>query len=301
MTDAQSHIVIIGAGNIGRAVEKVLSAKGVTVSFWDADASKHPSIRPLAETIPSASFVFLCVPSQAVRGALSSVVPFLRPETIVVSLSKGIEQESGKFMDEVLTDELKSIPYVLLFGPMLAGELSGGLFGAAVAASASVTARDAVVELWSGSALSVEVSDDVRGVALSGVLKNIYAVGLGMLTYLQSGHNTKGWYVSRAVAELALLISSLGGKGATAYGVSGLADLVATGFSEDSRNVQAGADLARDRICRAESEGCVSIVPLMRRLGSESVKYPLLTLLASVITDGNDPKIAFERYFHAHS
>ncbi len=307
-----NKVVIIGAGEIGRAIEKILQDKsGIMIELWDKDISKAPNQKPLTEIIPSADFLFLCVPTNAIRKVLNSILRFLNKKTLVISLSKGIEADTLKTAADILEELLfDKTQHALLFGPMLAEELVKGMPGIGVAAVKEQKVFTRIKTLFTGTNLLIEHSSDVRGVALTGVLKNIYAVGLGIGGALEFGGNLKGWLTQKAIKEIAEIIELLGGKKETAFGSAGLGDFVATGFSPYSSNRQAGEELVKTgkyllkvnelrsspRFANARaSEGIVSLFPILKLLGENNIhKFSLLQALKKIILEGKNAKIIFE-------
>lgn len=301
--------VIIGAGEIGSAIKSVLSSKkDVEVELWDKDESKIPDQKPLAAIIPSADFVFLCVPSWAMRAAAGGIVPLLNKNATVISLAKGIAPTlAGKVpfytMDDLLEEILpKKQKSAILSGPMLAEELVQGMGGFGVVASTDREVFEELKKLFIGTKLFVEYSKDVRGVSLAGILKNIYAVGLGIVDGLGWSGDIKGWLTAKAINEMAEVIKILKGKSETALGTAGLGDLVATGFSEYSRNREAGEELVKTKECCLKSEGINSLPVIIEllglgraaALGGKSEKFPILKSLERIILKRENAEIIFE-------
>ncbi|MDO8487715.1 MAG: hypothetical protein Q7S31_00175 [bacterium] len=261
-----TKIVIIGSGEIGKAIQYVLAVKkDLEVVSWS-----RSSPQPLTEIVPQSNIVFLCVPSWAMAEVITSLTPLLPPTTILVSLAKGVDTSSGETMDQLLRP-----PFALLAGPMLAEELMADLPGSAVIATADQAVYAAVSQLFTGTILEVESATDVPGTALASVLKNVYALGLGIATAQKSGDNHRGGYISHAVAEMALLC------GSTAYSLAGLGDLVATGFSPYSTNHQTGMDLLAGKQPAKPSEGLHSLPTVVKLFTAKGTIPPLL---ASIIT-----------------
>lgn len=296
------HAVILGAGEIGRAINHLLAPAaerpGVHVQLWDRDPSQAPCARPLEAVVPEADFLFLCIPSWAIRGLIATIRPLLRRDTVVISLSKGLEKKTLATVDRVLKESLpRGQRFAMLAGPMLAEEIMQDLGAAAVAVSASRAARESVRDLFAGTTLRIEVSSDVRGVALAGVVKNVYAVALGVADGLGWGGNRKGWLTARAAAEMRTVLSGLGADPQTVTSAAGIADLVATGFSRYSRNHQVGDELVHARKLTVRSEGIVALPSLLKIVGARKRHFPMLLAIESVALRRRDPKKTFERFF----
>lgn len=287
-------VAIIGAGELGQGLRQVLSARlGIAVGLWDIRPEVVPNQLKLADLVTAAEFVFLCVPTRAVRQAAQSVAPHLADNAVAVGMSKGIEAESLKTTDEILAEEINSGAYAFLGGPMLAEELSAQKMGAAVAASPNIAAADRLSQLFSGTKLKIEVSPDVHGAALAGVLKNIYAFGLGVVSGLELGANFRGWFLSQALDEMSRLLVRLGGQAQTAYSAAGLGDLVATGFSEYSSNFQAGRDVAATGEIKHKAEGVLALPSLIKIMKGDTDSYEILRALSKIVIEPAEPGEAF--------
>ena len=288
----KQFILVIGAGRIGQAIGAILEKKNIKAEFFDIDTSKVPDQKPLSETVPKANVVVLCVPSWGIREAVKNLAPHLNKKTILVFLAKGIEEKTQKRADELLSELLPGHPHVLISGPMLAEELINSLSGRGVCASLSEPAASEIKNLFSNTNLVLEHSSDIRSVALAGVLKNIYAVGLGIADALELGSNFKGWYVGQALAEMASIIKTLGGDGQAAYSCAGLGDLVATGFSPHSRNRGVGESLIKEGKA-PKGEGTTSLPSILSMLGAHAKQFPLLAALGEVVIEGKSARSVF--------
>ncbi|MDR2736610.1 MAG: NAD(P)-dependent glycerol-3-phosphate dehydrogenase, partial [Gracilibacteraceae bacterium] len=190
-------------------------------------------------------FLFLAVPSHAVREAAHHVKPFCSANTIVVNLAKGLEEGSCLRLSEVVQQVLPSCPVVVLSGPSHAEEVGREVATAVVAASADEKAAVAVQELIMTPFFRVYVNSDVVGVELGGALKNVIALCSGALEGRQATRdNTKAALITRGLTEITRLGVALGAREITFSGLAGLGDLVVTCTSSHSRNLRAGRALA---------------------------------------------------------
>ncbi len=212
------------------------------------------------------------------------MLPHIQDGVVVICPTKGIEEKTLKTSDEVLEDVFAGKAVVsLLHGPMLAAEIMQNLPAFSVLAVPSQELFNRVAAVFSGSTLQLEYSSDVHGVALAGVLKNIYSIGLGMTSALALGSNFRGWFVKSALSEMAHIISGLGGKDATAYTSAGIADMVATGFSPYSRNCKVGQEIVQNGECVTVSEGGESLPQMIKLLQASSVNAPIVSLIAKIV------------------
>jgi glycerol-3-phosphate dehydrogenase (NAD(P)+) len=281
---------IMGAGNFGSAIASILAVnKHVAVTLWDSDPAKLPDQQSLADVVRDASFLFLCVPSWSLREAAASILPHMQDGAIIISPTKGIEQGTLKTSDEILTELFADRATVaLLHGPMLATEITEGLPSFATVASKSKDAFDRIAQLFAGSTLTLEHSTDLHGVALAGVLKNVYSIGLGMTEAMRLGSNFRGWFVRAASREMAHIMIFCGAEGETAYTSAGIGDLVATGLSPYSRNCKVGHEIVQSGECSTVSEGGESAPQLMAILDRASVTAPLARAIANIVAGKAD-------------
>lgn len=291
-------VVIVGAGRMGSALGKLMSEAGHSVALWDADPSRVPEgARPLAETVPSADVVILCVPSFVVRQAVKDFAPLLSKRTLIVSVTKGMEAKTCLTMDELLPKLLpKGQPLALLGGPMLSEELEMGSGGAAAVGTKSAATFKTVQGLFPGSEVRLLWVSRPRSVAVAGVLKNVYALALGLADGLGWGWNKRGWLMGAIAAELAVVAPALRGEAKVALGPAGIGDLLATGFSPYSRNGKVAREFAKTGECPSlyASEGCVSIVSVWKSARTVRNQAPVLGALAAIFIQNQKPLQAFE-------
>lgn len=299
------NIVIIGAGEIGRAMEKILSAKSGSVSggkekpaqifLWDKNQDKVPGQKPLEEIATRADFIFLCIPSFGVEEFLTIIKPLLNPETIIISLAKGIG-DSAKTMAEILGDNLSAGFFGLLCGPMLAEEIMMGKKAFAILAIENEKNYEKARALFSGTNLQIFQSFDVKGAAIASVLKNIYSALFGICDGLPArpvgvGSNFKGRLLVEILKETKKIILFFNGQPETAEGLAGLGDFFATATSAYSKNYQSGVEIAKlnpkphTLNPNLAGEGITSFNNLKKRLGKEIDKLPLLKILDKILSD----------------
>lgn len=284
-------VVIIGAGAIGSAIAYLLKSKKITPLMWDIDPAKVRAHRKLEDVLPDADVVFFCVPSWAMRSALSHAAPHISKQSIAVLLAKGIESKTRLTMDALIASVLPRQPFALLDGPMLAKEIMQGKGAGAVVATKQKKTATSIQSLFAGTSLAIETSTDVRGAALASVLKNIYAIGFGIADGLNCGANHRGMLAMRAIQEMRGIVTCLGGRAETVLGPAGLGDLVATGLSPYSVNHTLGVALAKNGKSTIQSEGRSSLPHLVAMLGRNYTGYHVLNALVRVLLNGQPAKI----------
>jgi len=203
----------------------------------------------LAAALDGASLVLFVAPSHATRQVARDAAPHVRRDAIVVSATKGIENESLMFMDEVLRDELRGHGGRLAFlsGPSFAKELAARLPTAVVIACRHGAVCTEVMRRFHTPYLRLYASDDVVGVECGGALKNVIAIAAGAIDGLGLGHNTRAALITRGLAEVARLSLARGGSALTLAGLAGMGDLVLTCTGELSRNRTVGLELGKGR------------------------------------------------------
>ncbi|MFA5946067.1 MAG: NAD(P)H-dependent glycerol-3-phosphate dehydrogenase [Patescibacteria group bacterium] len=283
-------VSIIGYGNIGTAIHSLLKTQpNVTVRPWDVNTAKYPNQGTLESAVKESDIIFLCTPSWTLRGVLHSVHLYLKEGVPLIALAKGIEFETCKTSDILMSELVPGHPVGLLAGPMIAEELIAGKHTTGIIGSDSAVVRKMVQKLFDGTPLHIRGSSDVHGVALCGILKNTYVVGLGIADGLELGSNAKGVLVSRAVKEINFIVKQLGGKTSTVLSEAGLGDLFSTGDSPHSRNHTVGVAIGKNTIgADLTSEGTRGISCFNKILNGQLARLPFLNYLIEV-TAGNVP------------
>ncbi|MFA6254264.1 MAG: hypothetical protein WC640_03415, partial [Candidatus Paceibacterota bacterium] len=215
----------------------------------------------------------------------------------LVFLSKGFDSQTGKLPFELAGKLLPlGVNWAVVGGAMIAEEIKIGRFGACLVASKTPASIEKIIELFRGTNILALPSRDIKGVVWSGVLKNIYALGLGIAEGLGWTINERGLLFAQSTEEILRLIKILGGKKETFLAVPTLADFVSTSFDNNSLNHQAGIELGQTGSTNKKSEGLASLVPLLDRLGKKADSFPILKNIAKIIIAREDPKKVFGKY-----
>jgi glycerol-3-phosphate dehydrogenase (NAD(P)+) len=269
------EIAVIGAGSWGTALAKSLADGGHAVTLWGRAAEHVADIQarrenakylpqvPLPDTLTATAdldvavqdkrFVVSVVPSHTVRDVMGRAGKSMSPEAVVVSASKGIENESLATMDDVLKEVLPGklgARLAFLSGPSFAKEVALGLPTAVVMASRDRRLAEESAALFQSERLRVYTSDDVTGVELGGALKNVMAIAAGVADGLGLGHNSRAALITRGLAEISRLAVRKGANPLTLAGLAGLGDLVLTCTGDLSRNRSVGIGLGRGQTLR---------------------------------------------------
>lgn len=292
------NIVIFGAGEIGTAFAHLLKKnRELTIELWDKDPSKAPNQKELSEITQNADAVFLCICSWSLRECTESIKAHLPKNTLLISPTKGVEKQSHQFVSEFLKENFPQNPIAIIVGPMLGEEIIEDLPAKALCASDKAT-FEKVRDLFKESDLTLNHTDDLLSVCITSVLKNIYAVSLGIVDALNLGHNAKGAVLTQALEEMELILKALGGDPEITLSLAGAGDLVATSYSPYSRNRFAGAQLVEKGVCDNPGEGMVSFPSLLSRLDPSFQYPPLLSALKKVLMEKTDATKTFLELIH---
>lgn len=203
----------------------------------------------LKEAIEFSDIILLCVPTRATRSVLKEINQLLARPTLFINVSKGIEPNTLYCVSQIVAEEISKEylnGYVNLSGPSHAEELILRKLTSLVSASANENDAKFVQNLFSNERyLRVYTSSDVIGVETSGAIKNAIAIVSGAAYGMGLGENARAFLISRGVREIVLIVSALGGKTETAYGLSGIGDLIVTASSMNSRNFQCGLKIGQ--------------------------------------------------------
>ncbi|HEX2090851.1 MAG TPA: NAD(P)H-dependent glycerol-3-phosphate dehydrogenase [Longimicrobiaceae bacterium] len=321
------RVAVVGAGSWGTALANLLARKGVPTRLWShepevAEAIEREHVNPrylsevpldprlratpeMAEAVEGAEVVVSVSPSHVVRQVMSSAVPFMRPDALVVSASKGIEQDTLKTMDGVLGEVLppeaaRGATY--LSGPSFALEVGRGQPTAVTIASHLDASAVRAQELFQTDYFRVYTSRDVPGVELGGALKNVIAIAAGVVEGLGFGNNTRAALITRGLAEITRLGVALGADPLTFAGLAGMGDLILTCTGALSRNRSVGLELGQGRTLEAILGGMTQVAEgvrtarsardLARRTG---IEMPIVQEVHAVLFEGRSPREAAER------
>ena len=264
------NICVIGAGAWGTALANLLHQNHHQVTLWGHDSQGLADIRKsgrnerylpgvdlprglqlesdLAKAARPCECLVVAVPSAALREVTSGLHDF---SGIAVTVTKGIEYESGLTMSGVVAQTMPGARVVALSGPTLALEVARNIPAAIVAADRDGKSATLVQQAFLRPAFRVYTSNDLLGVELGGALKNVIAIGAGTSDGLGFGDNSKAALITRGIVEMRRLGVACGAHGETFAGLSGLGDLTVTCFSKLSRNRSFGERLGRGETVQA--------------------------------------------------
>jgi glycerol-3-phosphate dehydrogenase (NAD(P)+) len=323
--DTKGHQVgVIGAGGWGTALANLLAEKGIPVSLWvyEEDLSKTmaetrenslylpgirltPLVHPnhsLGAVVAARRILVMAVPSHVYRQVASQLIPSLSGGVVIVNATKGIENESLKTMGEIwreITPKGLVWEYAALSGPSFAREVARHV---PTAVTVAATNKDVAVEvqrLFATPFFRVYSSTDVIGVELGGALKNIIALAAGIIDGLGLGHNTRAALITRGLAEMSRLGTTLGAEPLTFLGLSGVGDLVLTCTGELSRNRTVGFQLGQGKKLeeilgemRMVAEGVKTTRSVYHLARRQKVELPICEQMYRILYENRSPQEA---------
>ena len=277
-------VSIIGGGSWGTTLAQVLSDNGNDVLIRDInpdfvkkinETHLHPffdleipfnikATLSLKDALDYSDVIILCVPTKAMRTVLHEINKNINNKKLFVNVSKGIEPDTSFRVSQIVLDEISKENlegYVVLSGPSHAEEVILRKVTSLVAASTNPDLAIKVQHLFSNDKyIRVYTSDDVIGVECGGSMKNAIAIVSGVASGMGLGENARAFLITRGIKEIIAITCALGGKMETAYGLSGIGDLIVTASSMNSRNFQCGLKIGEGKSVKdAEGEVVQSV------------------------------------------
>lgn len=322
MSGSTQHVVaVIGAGSWGTALAISLAESGHHVRLWARRAEaaemlrstrRNPRYLPnatlpdsievtddLTTAVAGADTWLMAVPSQGVRSVADQLVESASDDLLVVSVAKGIENETLLTTSQVLLDvfsNLKPSNVAVLYGPSHAEEVAMHTPTTVVASSEDMNTASRVQEIFMTPTLRVYVNKDIRGVEIAGSVKNVLAIAAGISDGVGHGDNAKAAILTRGLAEIKRLGVAMGAEEGTFGGLAGIGDLVVTCMSTLSRNRNLGYAIGQGRTLDQVQRGMTmvaegvrttrSVMQLSERLG---VEMPITAAVHSILFEGCPP------------
>ncbi len=318
-------LAVIGAGSWGTTLAQLLADKGLNVRLWvrepqvwadlTRDRVNHtflPGIRlssrlsftlEIPAALAGAGAIVMAVPTHVFRQVLGQMHPHWPAEAVLLSVAKGMEIDSLLTMEGVTREELGAeVAYAVLAGPSFAREVAQKQPTAVTIACRRREVAQNLQKLFSAPYFRVYTSHDVTGAELGGALKNIFAIGTGILEGMGLGENPRAALITRGVAEMIRLGSRLGANPLTLTGLAGLGDLVLTCTGKQSRNFQVGMKLGQGMPLAQVLAGMTMVAEgvktsramhlLAERLG---VEVPIVTAVYRILYEDLTPKDAIKK------
>ncbi len=319
-----TRVAVVGAGSWGTALSAVIAKKGHDVCLWAFEPEVAEQINQgrenvtylsgielpenlrsstdLAATVRDAEIVVSVSPAQVVGAVMEAAAPHIGDDALIVSASKGVEITTLRRMDEVMSGVLSPAQidgFTVMSGPSFALEVAKDIPTAVVAASHNPDAALAVQDLFQTEYFRVYTGSDVIGVELGGALKNVIALGAGVVAGLGCGHNTLAALITRGLAEMTRLGLAMGAQASTFSGLAGMGDLVLTCTGTLSRNRTVGYRLGQGESLEnilsemsAVAEGVATANAVHDLAAKYGVEMPIAEEVFGILTLGADPEQA---------
>ena len=327
------RIAVLGAGSWGTTLAILLSENNHDVSLWTyrpeqaaliGETRENPAFLPginipkqisiltdIQEAAYKKDIIVSAVPSQFLRSVIQQIAHHELSHTIIVNVAKGIENHSLMTMSEVMLDVFeheKKGNLAILSGPSHAEEVIQRMPTAVVSASFNMRTAKVVAAAFSTPYFRVYINDDIRGVELGGALKNVIAVGAGVVDGAGFGDNTKAAIMTRGIAEMTRLGVKMGALPRTFAGLTGVGDLIVTCMSKHSRNRYVGEqvgkgrrldDVLKEMVMVAEGVAtCQSSVDLAKK---HSIEMAIFSEVHKILLRREEPSPCYRRPHDARS
>jgi glycerol-3-phosphate dehydrogenase (NAD(P)+) len=318
------RIAIIGAGSWGTALAIHLSTIGHPVTLWVYERDLAESMQSHREndiylpgfTIPEGvkptnsleyaldgtDIILSAIPSHVCRQVFKQMLPFLKEGKIIVSATKGIENESLMRMSQIIAGVLKEKFHpslAVLSGPSFAVDVARYHPTAVVIASEDNEAAQSIQQEFYSPTFRLYTSKDIIGVELAGAFKNVIAIAAGVIDGIGYGNNTLAALITRGLTEMTRLVVAMGGKERTMSGLAGIGDLVLTCSGALSRNRQVGQRLGKGEKLNDIISGMAmiaegvkttkSVMDLSQKL---TIEMPITNQVYAILYKGKDPQLA---------
>ncbi|VAX29673.1 Glycerol-3-phosphate dehydrogenase [NAD(P)+] [hydrothermal vent metagenome] len=319
-------ISVLGAGSWGTALAIILSNNGHDVTLWEFKKEyvkgliKHhenkiflpgisiPQDITITHSLEQAStnqhMIVIAIPTQFVRSVLKKMKKYSFLNTTFVSVAKGIEKETLVTVDHIISDELdiEENSIAVLSGPSHAEEVSRKIPTAVVAASRNIDTAKDVQAAFMTSYFRVYSTTDIVGVELGGALKNVIAIGAGIIDGAKFGDNTKAAIMTRGIAEISRLGVQLGARPETFSGLSGMGDLIVTCMSRHSRNRYVGEQIGMGKklpevlkSMKMVAEGVETCKSVHELAAKHHIEVPIAAAVYNILFHEKDPiKVTYE-------
>jgi glycerol-3-phosphate dehydrogenase (NAD(P)+) len=321
------NLAIIGGGGWGTALAIILAPRFPRVRLWvyEADLAARMSetrendvylpgcllprrveiVTQLPAALDGAEIVLSAIPSHLVRGLYQQMLPFLNESMVFVSATKGLENGTLLRISEIIQEVLRNRldPRVaVISGPTFALEVARFEPTALVVASTDGSLAETVQGAFSGPTFRLYANSDPIGVEIGGSVKNVVAIGAGVVHGLGLGHNTMAALITRGLAEITRLAVAMGGAAQTLAGLAGLGDLVLTCSGDLSRNRTVGVELALGRkleeivsSMKMVAEGIKTTNAVADLAKRHSVEMPICEQMLRMLQFGLSPREAIQR------
>ena len=291
-------VTVLGEGAWGSALATLLAHNNNEVTLWCHNEGATETIRKQhiiptidLKTALSHQIIFVAIPVKFLREFFVRIKPYLRHDHLLVITSKGIETTTLFVPTQIFDDVVQQpVTTVVLSGPNYAHDLMRQQPTATVLASTNSRACQTIASFVENEFFKTTVSSDILGVQLCAAIKNVLALGIGILQGAGYTDNCQGWALTQGFHELALIVTSLQGSFNTILGLAGFGDLVITCMGKHSRNRMLGEQIGKGMVAMSQQEssspeGLNTIISLKQIIQQHNIKAPFIEALYDVIVN----------------
>ena len=309
-------IGILGAGAYGMAMTSVFDNNGHKIKIWSNSeeevnllltnhkSNKIDYIIPddfvittdMKLVVMDADIIVIAVPSEFVRNVCMELNKYFKEEKIICISSKGIENNSCLFMDDVVRQCIKTDNIAVISGGTFAEDMVKEVPVGLTLATKSKLAGDIILKAMENDYVKIQITDDIIGTEICGSIKNVFAIAAGMLEGMKYPNSTKSLFMTEVIKDIKFLIKSLGGKEETILSFAGIGDILLTCSSSKSRNYTLGKMIGEERerqeikkyIDSSTIEGLYTLNSIKKLLKDKEIEMPIIDLISDIIMDKKD-------------
>lgn len=318
----QTEVAVIGAGVWGTAIAGLMADKEYDVRAWEYNKDTaqflqqnrtHPMLpfytlpdsvkvyTDISKVVENPDLIIIAIDSRFIRDTLQTIKSLLKGKKtpFIVAVSKGIEADTFKTVCQIIEEELPDAENkaMILTGPSFAVEVAACAPTKIVLAGKNLANVESAARILDGGPLKIEISTDRLGAELGGSLKNAYAVGSGIIDGLsQASKNSEAAFLIESAGELARIITTLGGKPETAWGLTGIGDLLLTATSAKSRNFRFGKEIGKgysaeqaQKKIKTVVEGREAIKNVRGLCIYHNIKAPVIDAIYGIVYENKEP------------
>ncbi len=318
------RVAVIGGGSWGTTLANLIAEEGNSVDLWVREeevcaqinnermnTTFLPGVRlsdyiralnDLKSTVEGKNLILMVVPSHVFREVFERLGSFIGQEAVILSATKGIENETLMLMSEIAHEVVPQLPedhFACLAGPSFAKEVSRHYPTAITIACKNQDRAKDLQQFLYRKYFRIYVSDDLIGVQLAAALKNVIAIAAGASDGLKFGHNARAALITRGLAEIARLGIAMGANPLTFSGLAGMGDLVLTCTGELSRNRTVGFEIGKGKNIEEITRSMTMVAEGVRTAKSayalskrHGVEMPITEQVYQILYEGKDPKVA---------
>ena len=309
-------IGILGAGAYGMAMASVFDNNGHKIKIWSNSeeevnlllanhkSNKIDYIIPddfvittdMKLVVMDADIIVIAVPSEFVRNVCMELNKYFKEEQIICISSKGIENNSCLFMDDVVRQCIKTDNIAIISGGTFAEDMVKEVPVGLTLATKSKLAGDMMLKAMENDYVKIQITDDIIGTEICGSIKNVFAIAAGMLEGMKYLESTKSLFMTEVIKDIKFLIKSLGGKEETVLSFAGIGDILLTCSSSKSRNYTLGKMIGEERerqeikkyIDSSTIEGLYTLNSIKKLLKDKEIEMPIIDLISDIIMGKKD-------------